>query len=262
MSGASSSLQSCSSTTIERREIGRRVVVDDELAGQPLNEIGGRGEDLRGPGEDLRAVLLQPQDLRPDRLARSAHCRSARGALLADRGGRAPRSPWPRARRRRRAPRSSAARRPRRPAACTGRWRWRRPRGSRRAPPATREAASWQMKVKSSHQSCFGRCSAQPGCGTSILCGFAAVATILPAAVDEDALRFEGADIDAEIVVHWTKSSRSRLKPASIAAMRLDEQRGQLRRDRRGRRPRARNACSAWESRDRSRRRRCPTSCT
>ena len=37
-----------------------------------------------------------------------------------------------------------------------------------------------QMKVKSPHQSCFGRCSAQPGCGTSILCGFEAVATILP----------------------------------------------------------------------------------
>ena len=36
------------------------------------------------------------------------------------------------------------------------------------------------MKVKSPHQSCFGLCSAQPGCGTSILCGFEAVATILP----------------------------------------------------------------------------------
>ncbi len=37
-----------------------------------------------------------------------------------------------------------------------------------------------QMKVKSPHQSCFGRCSAQPGCGTSILCGFDALATMRP----------------------------------------------------------------------------------
>ncbi len=36
------------------------------------------------------------------------------------------------------------------------------------------------MKVKSSHQSSRGRCSAQPGCGTIILCGRAALATIRP----------------------------------------------------------------------------------
>src|SRR5204863_215201 len=33
---------------------------------------------------------------------------------------------------------------------------------------------------------------------------------------DEHALRFEGADVDADIVLHWMKSSRSRLKFRSI----------------------------------------------
>jgi hypothetical protein len=37
-----------------------------------------------------------------------------------------------------------------------------------------------QMVVKSPHQSCFGRCSAQPGCGTNIRCGFDALATTRP----------------------------------------------------------------------------------
>jgi hypothetical protein len=38
------------------------------------------------------------------------------------------------------------------------------------------------MKVKSSHQSSRARCSAQPGCGTIIWCGLAALAAMRPSA--------------------------------------------------------------------------------
>ena len=72
------------------------------------------------------------------------------------------------------------------------------------------------MKVRSSHQSSFGRCSAQPGCGTIISCGLAALATISAVRIDKDTFRFERADIDAEVMPHWMKSSRSRENLASI----------------------------------------------
>ena len=71
---------------IERREIGRRIVVDHAFAGQLLHEIGRRRDDLRGLGENLRAVLLQPQDLRPDRLRGQRVAAALEDAFGADRG--------------------------------------------------------------------------------------------------------------------------------------------------------------------------------
>ena len=129
-----------------------------------------------------------------------------------------------------------------------------RPDGGRRD-ACCRRAASAMMKVKSSHQSSRGRCSAQPGCGTIILCGLAALATISPVRVDQHALRFERADVDAEIVLHWmiVVAVEAEFRVDPLQCRRRAAASG--RRGRRGRRPRARNACSAPGSRDRSPRR-------
>ena len=137
----------------------------------------------------------------------------------------------------------------------------RRP-GCRTARRRCRRAAFAMMKVKSSHQSSRGRCSAQPGCGTIILCGFGGARDDLAVAVDQHALRFEGADVDAEIVLHWMKSSRSRLKFWSMrgsAAIKKPRQRLEIAEVadlERGMR------VAAAGSRDRSPRRPAPTSCT
>ena len=165
---------------IERREIGSGIVVDHAFARQFLHEIGRRRDDLRGLGEDLRAVLLQPQDLRPDRLRCQRIAAALEDAFCPDRGVELLDLRGWRAHRRRRARRWTAPRHVRRPAACTGRWHSPRPRESLSGASFESVSIFLQMKVKSPHQSCLGLCSAQPGCGTSILCGFEAVATILP----------------------------------------------------------------------------------
>ena len=233
-----------------------------DRAGQPLDEVRRRGVDRPRLRKDLRPVPLQPQNFRADRLRGERVAAAVEQHLLADLLRSARRSPWPRAHRRRRARRSSAARRPRRPAACRGRCAL-HPIALMEAGATLLSASSfWVMNVRSSHQSSRGRCSAQPGCGTIISCGLAALATISPLVVDQHALRFERADVDAEIVLHWMKSSRSRLNFASIRCKRGDEQPRQLLRGRRGRRPRATNACSAPEIRHRSTATPSPTSCT
>ena len=104
------------------------------------------------------------------------------------------------------------------PAACRGRWRWWRP---RRWPPGRgrcRPAARAMMATKSPHQSSSGRCSAQPGCGTSISCGRVAEATTRPVGIGDDALGLEGADVDAERVGQGARSARGPAPMPSSAA--------------------------------------------
>ena len=123
-------------------------------------------------GVDVRAVPLQPQDLRADRL-RGQRVAAARRAARPRRSARsAPRSRRAAACRRRRARRSSAAR----PSASTGSMHGpialRRDRldvGGRDAALGDELVAEVKRSRPTSPRS--ARCSAQPGCGTSILCG-------------------------------------------------------------------------------------------
>ena len=57
-------------------------------------------------------------------------------------------------------------------------------------------------KTKSPHQSCSASCSAQPGCGTCILVGARRLRDDLARRGDDHPLGLEGADVDAEIVLH------------------------------------------------------------
>ena len=160
---------------IERAGIGRRVVVDDEGAGQPVDEVRGRGQDLRGLARRSPAGcacshrIFGPTDCEVSALPQRSRSASSPIAAVSSSisVGRARIDAVEDAR-------SSAARRRRRPAACTGRWRS-SPTARMSAGATPLSASSLRlMKVKSSHQSSRGRCSAQPGCGTSILCGLAA----------------------------------------------------------------------------------------
>ena len=156
--------------------------------------------------------IFGPTDCEVSALPQRSRMRSAPIAPSARR------SPVRRGCRRRRARRSSAARRRRRPAACRGRWRWCRRPGYRPAQPCCRRGACGD------EGEVVPPVLARPVLGPAglrhqhlVRLGGAGDDPAL--LVDEHALRFERADVDAEIVVHWVKSSRSRLKPASMPAI-------------------------------------------
>ena len=217
---------------------------------------------LRVLRKNLRPVPLQPQDFRPDRLrgqrvaaAVEEHVRADRRRQLVDLGGRARIDAVEHAR-------SSAARRRRRRAACRGRWRC-ADRADRRSARCRLSASSLRlMKVKSPHQSSRGRCSAQPGCGTSILCG-------LRRARDDPRRRRRRARPSIRTSRCRCRDSSSLVEVVAVETeARVDPAERRRRaaasgaRDRRDRRPPARNACSASGSRDRSHATPSPTSCT
>ena len=247
---------------VERRGVGGGVVVDDARAGQLLDEIGGRGEDLRGFGEDLRPVALQPQDLRPDRLRGQRVAAAAEQRVLADRARSVPRSPSRRACRRRRAPPFISGS----PSASTGSMHGPMALAADRADVRRRDPAVGEQLLRDEGE-VVPPVLARPVLGPAglrhqHLVGMRRLRDDPARLVDQHALRFEGADVDAEIVLHCGKSSRSRLKlavdPARPSTSKLGQadEVGEVADFQRGVRVAAR------ESRGRSPRRPRPTSWT
>ena len=57
----------------KRVVVGAGVPVDNVLAGEPVDQVGARGEDLPRLRPDIGLVAAQPEDLRPDRLGGERH---------------------------------------------------------------------------------------------------------------------------------------------------------------------------------------------
>ena len=203
---------------IERAEVGGAVVIDDAFAGETMNQVGGGAYDLMRGREYLGPAPLQPQDFGPDRLRGQRVAASLEKGLFAD--GRDELADF---------------RRGTRIDAIEHGIHERLAGGVDRQHARADGTGANRADVARAHLALGEQSAAQK---SEIVPPVLAWAMLGPAwcrhqhavrlggggddrarGVDQNPLRFEGADIDAEVVPHRCWSSRSRLKRSSIAAM-------------------------------------------
>ena len=236
---------------VQRREVRRRVVVDDVLARQ-LPRSGSWSRSAPSPSARTAPAAFRfshrifgPTDCEVSALPQRSRITSSPIRAFSCRDL----APPPGCRRRK-ARRSSAARRPHPPAACRARWRWPPRRDVAPDQSRTAPASACVIKTKSPHQSSSARCSAQPGLRHQHL--------VRPASPGDDPARhaststpfdLERADVDAERVGHGAprRGRTSGVDPAKAPRPAA----APAPRDRQYRTPPARNASSASGTRHR-----------